>query len=190
MHQRVFIASGSGVTIEYIMKKGSACVEAFRDLSHRMANFFGDRDAHRRSKEVAFQEDMRVLVEEMTKRKSHIPGQTHFVPAPATTGKKARKTSAAPRSAVFDVLDAGADIWQKKFDEYVKATTFDPASGYPIGVDSDTSRDTRLRSGTAFDRCGTNVLETDNYVDLHGDEADSGGALGGGDEYATGMEAF
>ena len=103
------------------MKKGSACVEAFRDLSHRMANFFGDRDTHRRSKEVAFQEDMRVLVEEMTKRKSHIPGQKHFVPAP--NSKQGKKTSVGTQSAIFDVLDAGADIWQKKFDEYVKATT-------------------------------------------------------------------
>ena len=28
-NQRVFIATGNGVTIEYIMEKGSACVEAF-----------------------------------------------------------------------------------------------------------------------------------------------------------------
>lgn len=184
----MFIASGSGVTIEYIMKKGSACVEAFRDLSHRMANFFGDRDAYRRSKEVAFQEDMRVLVEDMTKRRSHIRGQKHFVPAPSSKeGKK--KTSVVTRSAIFDVLDAGADIWQKKFIEYVKTTTYDPEVGYPIATEQDTSHDSRLDSGTAFDRCTANILGTDGFVDLHGDETGIGGALGGGDEYETGMEA-
>ncbi len=189
IYQRVFVATGSGVTIEYIMKKGSACVEAFRDLSHRMANFFGDRDAHRRSKEVAFQEDMRVLVEDMTKRKSHTRGQKHF--APASTVKKAKKASQAGlHSAVFDVIDAGAEIWQKNFYEYVKSTTYDPQSGYPITVEDDTSHDPRLNSGTAFDQCSANVLETDNYADLHGDETGSGGGLGGGDDYATGMEAF
>ena len=63
MRQRVFIAQGSGVTVEYIIQKGSACVEAFHEISHLIANFFGDPDRARRSKEVAFHEDMRVLVE-------------------------------------------------------------------------------------------------------------------------------
>ena len=192
LDQRVFIASGNGVTIEYIMEKGSACVEAFRDISHRVANFFGDPDARRRSKEVAFMEDMRVLVEEMTKRNSHVlaAGQ-HFVPAPAPKGKK--KGSAEPRSAVFDVIDAGAEIWQGKFFEYVRSTTYDPASGYPMAPEGENSHDTRLDTGTAFDECRNNVLETDQYVDLHGDETGSHGggeALGGGDEFATGMEAL
>jgi hypothetical protein len=56
--QRVFIAQGSGVTMEYIIKKGSACVEAFRDISHIVANFFGDPDSARRHKELKFQEDI------------------------------------------------------------------------------------------------------------------------------------
>ncbi|KAF9070833.1 hypothetical protein BDP27DRAFT_1419605 [Rhodocollybia butyracea] len=37
--KRVFIASGSGVTVEYIIDKGSACVEAFHDISHLVAHF-------------------------------------------------------------------------------------------------------------------------------------------------------
>ncbi|KAJ7834341.1 hypothetical protein B0H14DRAFT_3462101 [Mycena olivaceomarginata] len=40
--KRVYIASGAGVTVQYIIHKGSACVEAFRDISHLVANFFGD----------------------------------------------------------------------------------------------------------------------------------------------------
>ncbi|KAJ6616386.1 hypothetical protein B0H10DRAFT_1879236, partial [Mycena sp. CBHHK59/15] len=37
--KRVFIASGSGVTVDYIICKGSACLEAFRDITHMVAIF-------------------------------------------------------------------------------------------------------------------------------------------------------
>ncbi|KAJ7890948.1 hypothetical protein B0H14DRAFT_3700607 [Mycena olivaceomarginata] len=81
--KRVFIASGSGVTIEYIMRKGSACVEAFRDITHLVANFFGDPDRARRSKEVKFNQDIEALVTEMQRRKFHVVSkERHFVPAP------------------------------------------------------------------------------------------------------------
>ncbi|KAJ7835165.1 hypothetical protein B0H14DRAFT_2363521 [Mycena olivaceomarginata] len=72
LNQRVFIASGSGVTIEYIMRKGSACVEAFRDITHLVANFFGDPDRARRSKKVKFNQDIEALVTEMQRRKFHV----------------------------------------------------------------------------------------------------------------------
>ena len=42
--QRVFIAQGSGVTVEYIIAKGSAPVEAFRAVSHAVTQYFGDSD--------------------------------------------------------------------------------------------------------------------------------------------------
>ncbi|KAJ7819694.1 hypothetical protein B0H14DRAFT_2600447 [Mycena olivaceomarginata] len=81
--KRVFIASGSGVTIEYIMRKGSACVEAFRDITHLVANFFGDPDRARRSKEVKFNQDIEALDTEMQRRKFHVVSkERHFVPAP------------------------------------------------------------------------------------------------------------
>jgi hypothetical protein len=69
--QRVFIASGSGVTIDYIIRKGSACVEAFRDITHMDVNFFGDPD-RARSKEVKFNQDLEALVSEMQRRKFHV----------------------------------------------------------------------------------------------------------------------
>jgi hypothetical protein len=93
MLQRVFIAQGSGVTINYIIQKGSACVEAFREITHIVSQFFRNRDAARRSKEVAFMEDMRILVEDMEKHGlHHATSSKHFVPAlkpaKACTGKK------------------------------------------------------------------------------------------------------
>ncbi|KAI0691455.1 hypothetical protein C8T65DRAFT_745440 [Cerioporus squamosus] len=188
--KRVFIASGSGVTIEYIMAKGSACVEAFREVSHLVAGFFGDPDRGRRSKEIAFEHDMRVLVEGMRNRQAHLIGQHVVLEA------KAKKGSATRRSAIVDVLATGADIWQNgKFTEWLKATTFDPALGYPARGEeheSEEPRDTRLDSDSAFNTTAHNVLDADNYVDLYGDEdEDSGcGALGGGGEFHTGMEPF
>lgn len=194
--QRVFIASGAGLTIEYIMAKGSACVEAFRDISHIVAGFFGDEDRSRRSKEIAFHEDIRVLIEAMMRRRADVIAE-HFVPEPKPKKPKKGLSSWKPRSAIVDVMAVGAEIWQKgKFIEWLRATTFDPAVGYPPrGEESESTapRDTRLDSNTAFDEVVHNVLDIDNYVDLHGDETGDGGAtgaLGGGGEFHTGMEPF
>ncbi|KAK6995635.1 hypothetical protein R3P38DRAFT_2800815 [Favolaschia claudopus] len=164
--KRVFIASGSGVTIEYIMRKGSACVEAFRDLTHMVANFFGDPDRARKSKEVKFTQDMEALITEMQRRKFHIVSKVpHFVPAPP---KKVRKNAAqnskppeAPRSAIIDVFVKGAEEWNGKFKDFIKSTTFDPAlGGYPpAAVTASSPRDTTLDTHTVFDNLARNPLD-------------------------------
>ncbi|KAI0063040.1 hypothetical protein BV25DRAFT_1765596, partial [Artomyces pyxidatus] len=59
--KRVFIAKGAGVTLKYIIEKGSACVEAFRDISHQFARTFGHADRARRHKEVDIGPDLRLL---------------------------------------------------------------------------------------------------------------------------------
>ena len=186
MVQRVFIAQGSGVTVDYIIEKGSACVEAFREISHLLANFFGDPDRARRSKEIAFHDDMRILVEQMEHHGGHrLSLSGHFVPAP--TKKTSKKTSTAPLSAIVDVDVAGAEVWQHgKFTEFIQATTYDPALGYPIENPED--HDTRLDTGTVFDNTVLNPLEHGAYVDVHGDESGSSviGSLGGGGEFSTG----
>ena len=64
----MFIAQGNGVTVEYIIEKGSACIEAFRDVTQRVSRYFGNPDISRRAKEISFAEDMRVLVEDMERR--------------------------------------------------------------------------------------------------------------------------
>ncbi len=71
------------------MSKGSAYVEAFRDVSHLVSNFFGDPDRCCRSKEVAFREDLRVLVEDMIRRNAHVLSTSgdHFVPEPTPKAK-------------------------------------------------------------------------------------------------------
>ncbi|KII82829.1 hypothetical protein PLICRDRAFT_587611 [Plicaturopsis crispa FD-325 SS-3] len=157
-----------------------------------VANFFGDADRARRSKELAFQEDMRVLVEQMVKQNAHVMKKGNFVPA--MQSKRQKKTpDTAKLSAIVDVFAAGADIWnQGKFTEFIKKTTYDPALGYPI---DDTTRaqtrDARLDTGTAFDNTSTNPIQYDSYEDIHGNENMEGdgstaGALGGGEEYANG----
>ncbi|KAF8184133.1 hypothetical protein K438DRAFT_1974716 [Mycena galopus ATCC 62051] len=189
--KRVFIASGSGVTIEYIIHKGSACVEAFRDITHMVANFFGDPDRARRSKEVKFHQDIEALVTEMQWRKFHIVSQDrHFVPAPP---KKARKNASQntrppepPRSAIVDVFVKGAEEWNGKFTDFIKSTTFDPAlGGYPPPSESSTSGpcDTTLDTNTVFDSLTNNPLTYDSYGDLHGGEDGISGALGGGGDF-------
>ncbi|KAJ7751862.1 hypothetical protein B0H14DRAFT_3896747 [Mycena olivaceomarginata] len=132
LEQLNFWGQGSGVTVDYIIRKGSACVEAFRDITHMVANFFGDPDRARRSKEVRFHQDIEALVTEMQRRKFHVVSQDqHFVPAPP---KK------PPRSAIVDVFVKGAEEWNGKFADFIKSTTFDPAlGGYPPPSESSTS---------------------------------------------------
>lgn len=62
--KQVFIAQGSGVTADYITAKGSACIEVFCTLSHDVARYFGDSDISRKHKEIVFQEDIRVIIED------------------------------------------------------------------------------------------------------------------------------
>ena len=56
--QRIFIAQGSGVTVEYIIAKGSVCVESFQAISHDVTRYFGDTNRSHHYKEVKFLEDM------------------------------------------------------------------------------------------------------------------------------------
>ncbi|KAJ7460233.1 hypothetical protein FB451DRAFT_1181899 [Mycena latifolia] len=170
-----------------------------QQISHSVANFFGDSDRARRHKEVAFHEDIRALIEEMVRLKAHvIAPEGHFVPAPPKAGRKKKKTgitapvTAEPRWAIVDVIVEGAQEWQSKFQEYLRNTTWDPKLGYPLVKEKATPRDTRLLKGTILDRTNENPILYDGHDDLHGDEiAGAGlgaGALGGGDEFSTGLE--
>lgn len=186
------------MTISYIMEKGSAGIEAYREISHLVANFYGDQDLRRRHKEMSFAEDMRVLVEEMIKEDIHTLShkKSRLVPAQPSKGK-GRKNDGTHHSAVIDVFDLGAQAWNNgKFTEFIKSTTFDPELGYPIEAEPKSSKATVkaasvLDNGTVFDNCEDNVLTYDTYVDLHGDEVELAGgsvagALGGGSEFETG----
>jgi len=104
--------------------------------------------------------------------------------------KTSKKTTTTPISAIVDV-QGGAEIWQQgKFSEFIKATTYDPALGYPI--DSPEDHDTCLDTQTVFDNTISNPLHHSTYVDVHGDESgESGiGSLGGGGEFSTGEIAM
>ncbi|KAJ6614366.1 hypothetical protein B0H10DRAFT_1950737 [Mycena sp. CBHHK59/15] len=197
--KHVFIASGSGVTVEYIIAKGSACIEAFREISHSVANFFGDSDRARWHNEVAFHDDIRALIEEMVCLKAHvISPEGRFVPAPPKAGRKKKNhaglvTQAEPRSAIVDVIVEGAQEWQSKFKEFLRKTTWDPKLGYPLVKEKVTPWDTRLRTATILDSTNEDPISCDTCDDLHGDEIAGGGlgagALGGGDEFSSGHEA-
>jgi hypothetical protein len=139
---------------------------------------------------------MRVLVEEMVRRKLHVlhPGG-HFVPAPMPKKLKAGTKPTEGRSAVADVMVLGAQVWHDgKFSDFLKGSTYDPALGYPVSSESASSvarPDAVFDSGTVFDQ-PENPLDVGSYQDLHGDEVSTGnlgvGGLGGGDEFGIGDE--
>ncbi|KAF6755256.1 hypothetical protein DFP72DRAFT_1067959 [Ephemerocybe angulata] len=185
--KRIFIAKGNGVTIEYIISKGSACVEAFRRVSHSMATFFGDADRSRRSKEVSFQEDMRLLIEEMSRKGIHQGYKERLVPVQAK-GKKSTKMRNKGVSAVVDIMVTGAEVWADKFTEFKRTTTYDPAVGYPIGQDTLDESDVRLDTGTVFDDTNRLHLDCSSNLDIGIVDDDSAGGLGGAGDMDNGIE--
>ncbi|KAF9066250.1 hypothetical protein BDP27DRAFT_1365785 [Rhodocollybia butyracea] len=200
--KRIFIAHGNGVTMEYIIKKGSACVEACRDVSHMVAAYFGNPDRSRKHKEAKFLEDTRALVEEMQRIGLHCVTKERFVPAKPRANAKNPKL----QSAVIDAQVRGLEIWADgNFSHYIRVTTYDArTSSYPLGnpakppaAKKDTNinggdeeedeniderdRGTCLDNGTIFDNVEENVLDYGNLIDLEGDDG-----LGGGDEVSSG----
>lgn len=164
------------------MKRGSACVEAFRDVAHTVARYFGDPDRSRKSKEAAFHNDIRVLVEDMEKKKLHtlVPNDdTRWIPVP----HKNKKDTADPtsrKSAITDVFVEGSAIWQAHWDDFITSTCYDPSlGGYPV---------------VATDQAGgeSNPLQVDSLSDVHGGTSEENepayAALGGGDVFSGGSE--
>ncbi|KAL0563655.1 hypothetical protein V5O48_018409 [Marasmius crinis-equi] len=192
--KRVYLAFGNGVTVQYIISKGSACIEAFCDISRRISQFFGNRDRLRRSKEMKFAKDIEALVQDMEKIGLHKPDfevETHFVAAPPPKRKNAKKTETPLTSAIFDTMVTGASVWHNgKFKEFIKTTTYDPAvNGFPsAGRTSADPIEERLDTDTPFDSMEENPIEIDAYEDIHGDELDGEGyrRVGGGGQYDTG----
>lgn len=175
------------MTVEYIISKGSACVEAFRRVSHLMARFFGDPDRHRKSKEAASQEDMRVLVEELDKKDLGGAYKSRLVPVSAK-GQRAARLRAKGVSAITDVLVAGSEIWASKYAEWKRQTTYDPALGYIGGDESNDPVVVALNNGTVFDHPTRLHLSCDGNIDLGLlTEAEMDG-VGGGDEFDKGQD--
>ncbi|GAW01064.1 hypothetical protein LENED_002634 [Lentinula edodes] len=201
--KRVFIAHGDGVTIDYIVQKGSACIEVSREVSHLIANYFGNPDRSRAHKEVKFFEDLRVTVEELERLGIHSRTKERFVPAKLRANAK----NPTPHSAVIDAQVHGMEIWADgNFTNYIRLTTYDPnTKSYPLGNPAkpptrkeisenqedeedeenadeyDRNHATYLNSGTVFDNTEENVLAFNNYEDIEG-----GGSLGGGEEFSSG----
>ncbi|TFK17641.1 hypothetical protein FA15DRAFT_733973 [Coprinopsis marcescibilis] len=136
--KRIYVAQGNGVTIEYIMQKGLACIEAFGCVSHTVATFFGDPDRRRQSKEIAFEHDMMVLIQEMEKHHLHYGYGANFVPVMPKTGKgkmgaKTPKVLNQPKSSVIDVWVAGAQAWSDgKWNSFLETSSYDPAAILPV----------------------------------------------------------
>ncbi|KAJ7933704.1 hypothetical protein B0H13DRAFT_2306538 [Mycena leptocephala] len=130
--KRVNIAKGSGVTIKYITEKGSAPVEAFREVSHQFARTFGFADRARRHKEVDIGQDLRLLTETMMDAQLHVLTPNRPIYAPLKVNKKGVVASGPRVSAIVDSFDLGAQILNGgKFREFIRTTTWDPAAGYP-----------------------------------------------------------
>ncbi|KAJ7855244.1 hypothetical protein B0H13DRAFT_2673202 [Mycena leptocephala] len=86
--KRINIAKGSGVTIKHMIEKGSAAVEAFREVSHQFARTFGFADRARRHKEVDVGQDLRLLTETLMDAKLHVLTPNRPIYAPLKVNKK------------------------------------------------------------------------------------------------------
>ncbi|PPQ79975.1 hypothetical protein CVT24_003795 [Panaeolus cyanescens] len=173
--KRVFIPKGSGVTIDYIMEKGSSCVEIFRELSHKFSSTFGYADRARKHKEVKIEDDLRILCQDMLKASLHI----------LTPDRPILVTPKPTKSRRSEILNDG------KFSEFIRTTCWDSAFGYPADSVSSATQDSSqglLVSDTAYDTTDSNPISTDDFNDV--DDGDilqqrcaGFGSLGGGPEY-------
>lgn len=157
------------------MHKGSACVEVFRNASHLVAEFFGNPDRNRRSKEIAFQEDMRVLVEDMDALHLHRGFREHSVSKPVED----IMVDPALEHPVFPLSDSESDSGSTRSSNSEEAD--EESSGE---ADEESSGDQ-----VTVDESGDMVLSYNTAKDLLLDD-DEDGALGGGGEYDRGDESL
>ena len=179
--QSGFIAKGSGVTIEYLIAKGSACVEAFREITHRFATAFGHPDRTRRHSEVDVMQDLRLLCEDLHKARLHVQSPARLILKHVEKSKKSskQKDPPEPESAIVDAFEIGSRILSDgKFKLFLSSTCWDPAIGYPISTGEEESN--------IFISSDINPLAVDSFRDT--DDGDNlaqqsnlgFGALGGG----------
>ncbi|KAJ7709249.1 hypothetical protein B0H14DRAFT_3172483 [Mycena olivaceomarginata] len=188
--KRVNIAKGSGVTIKYIIKKGSAPVEVFREVSHQFACTFGFADRARRHKEVDVEQDLRLLTETILDAQLHVLTANRPIYVPLKVNKKGQVATGPQVSSIVDSFATGAQaLHGGKFKDFIRSTAWDSASGYPVETPEVSSEaDDPLVNGSAFDHVNQNPLSRDGFNDV--DDGDTHqqrylglGSLGGGMEY-------
>jgi hypothetical protein len=177
--------------VKYIIKKGSAPVEAFREVSHQFTRTFGFTDWARRHKEADIGQDLWLLTETMMNAQLHVLTPNRLIYAPLKVNKKGVVASGPRVSAIVDSFELGAQILNSgKFRELVRTTTWDPAAGYPVGVpESGAEEDDPLLNGSVFDRVDSNPLGRDSFEDTDDGDAHTQhylglGSLGGGMDYS------
>ncbi|KAJ7895935.1 hypothetical protein B0H14DRAFT_3125075 [Mycena olivaceomarginata] len=188
--KRVNIAKGSGVTIKYIIEKGSAPVEVFREVSHQFARTFRFADRARRHKEVDVEQDLRLLTETILDAQLHVLTANRPIYVPLKVNKKGQVATGPRVSSIVDSFVTGAQaLHGGKFKDFIRSTAWDPASGYPVETPEVSSEaDDPLVNGSAFDHVNQNPLSRDGFNDV--DDGDTHqqrylglGSLGGGMEY-------
>ncbi|TFY76948.1 hypothetical protein EWM64_g7063 [Hericium alpestre] len=178
--KNMFAALGSGVTMDYIIKKSSACVEVLRRLSHEMTSYFGVADFHRGRREVNIRGDIHALCLDLATHAIHEQTRERRVPLPATAkpkGRSARYPDPKAHTAVRDVLVDGhaALLEGHLFEHWMKRTGKGGTDIYP---DDDRQADTAtFGEGTGFEdpdgRMDVNTAideELEGYIDDISDE--------------------
>ncbi|EJD34594.1 hypothetical protein AURDEDRAFT_176375 [Auricularia subglabra TFB-10046 SS5] len=120
----VHLADGSGTHVDNIIEKGSACVEALRDIALQVSAFVGDSYVHRISREKKVVQDLMILFNVCKQgRLAEIDGSgDRFLPEPT-------KGDAPPRSKVQSTSSKGYARWNGTFGETLNVTTYDPQLG-------------------------------------------------------------
>lgn len=125
LSQRVFIAKGSGVTLDYIVNKGSACVETFRDINHHIAQTFGHADRSRRHREVSIERDVECLCSDLLASRVHTLTANRIILTPAKFNRQGKQT-APPNRAVKDCWAQGYTYLSSgKFREHMRTSAYD-----------------------------------------------------------------
>ncbi|KAJ7893420.1 hypothetical protein B0H14DRAFT_2559832 [Mycena olivaceomarginata] len=118
-----------------LSRRGSAAVEAFREVSHQFARTFGFADRARRHKEVDVGQDLRLLTKTMLDARLHVLTGNRPVYVSLKVNKRGDVATGPRVSAIVDSLETGAQaLHGGKFKEFIHSTAWDPASGYPVAM--------------------------------------------------------
>lgn len=138
---REYVAQGSNLTEKYIIEKGSACVEAFREISKHVSKLFGNSERQRRHKEVQFHHDLEALVNDLVSKAIHVltadrnvypQGKIDTLSATEDTSDNMDLPNVR-KSGVNDLFILGAAALQGgKFNEFIRDSLIDPELGYPL----------------------------------------------------------
>ncbi|ESK89674.1 hypothetical protein Moror_8592 [Moniliophthora roreri MCA 2997] len=173
--KNMFAAHGANASIEFIQKKGLACIEILRKFSTEMSAWFGSTEYSHRHSDVPAESDIQALCVDLESSQVHVfhPEGCHVEPLPS---KKPRQKKNQQLTGVRDTLQDGREMLfdQGMFQQWLTQSLV--GEGVDGALRNEDDEDYSLMN-TAFDNSG-GMMEVDTLnmddIELIGDQVADG----------------